>query len=73
MKLIKLTKPSEVNSKRVSSEVRGLIYEGTKCADITLILEFCCTDDVIDWVLNEFRKLKNKHAFDFDALNRVKP
>ena len=72
MELITLNKPSEVNSKRVSNKVRNLIYEGTKSTNINLMLEFTCPDKTIDWISNEFRKLKNKHAFEFDNLNRVK-
>ena len=71
MELITLNKPAEINSKRVNNEVRKLIYAGIKSWDINLILEFTCPDKTIDWISNEFRKLKNRHAFDFDNLNRV--
>lgn len=61
MNTIKISKPSEVTSKRVKKEVEKLIKSGVKTNEINLQMSFIC--DAPELILNDFRKIKNHIAF----------
>ena len=61
--MITINRPNEIKSKRVFKEVNKLILSGVRSGDINITFEFFCTDEVTDWIMNEFRKIKNACAF----------
>ena len=61
MNTIKISKPSEIESKRVKKEVEKLIKSGVKTNEINLQMSFIC--DAPELILNDFRKIKNHIAF----------
>lgn len=64
MNYITIANPKQVNSKRVEKEVRTLIESGVKSGEISLIMEFVSTDEVVKQISNSFRRLKNMIAFE---------
>lgn len=66
MTLIEVNNPRQVNSARVYNQVKELAEIGIRSKDINLLLHFCCSDDLLDTILNDFRKLKNKVYFELD-------
>ena len=63
MEYIKLTEPKQLKSKAVFEQVEKLIYSGTKTNEILLKVNFICDEAKLN---DEFRKLKNRIAFNRD-------
>ena len=66
MPLIEINNPRQVNSARVFNQVKELAEIGIRSRDINLLLHFFCPNDVLNTILNDFRKLKNKVYFELD-------
>jgi len=65
---IELSKPSDIKLKRVEKQISEIVYiERTN--EIELLMHFTTNDKTLDWIINEFRLLKNKFAFERDIKN----
>ena len=64
MNLIKIDNPQQIKSKRVYNQLEKMVNSGIK--DISIEMNFICPDDIIIWIMNEFRLLKNDLCFNRD-------
>lgn len=69
MRYIILRKPSDINSKQKLREIESHINAGCKTSDLQLELFFVSTDEVIINIMDEFRKIKNRIAFNKDLVS----
>ena len=64
MQYIKISKPTQVTSKRVEAEIRTLAQAGTRSIDILLHCEFFTAE--ADEIFSAFNRLKNRVFMSLD-------
>jgi len=66
MRYIILRKPSDIKSPAKLREIESHMNAGIKAKDLRLHLFFVGSDEVITDIMNEFRKITNRIAFNKD-------
>lgn len=63
MQIIEINKPNEIKSKKFQVKLRNLLLTN-KTSEVYLKMNYICNDSLLSETLNEFRKLKNRIAFE---------
>ena len=63
MQIIEINKPNEIKSKKFQVKLRNLLLTN-KTSEVYLKMNYVCNDSLLSETLDEFRKLKNRIAFE---------
>lgn len=66
MILLELNKPSDLKKKAIYKKIENLAKLGNKSRDIGIICKFITDDSGMNYLCDEFRKIKNRVYFNLD-------
>jgi hypothetical protein len=68
---ITINSPKQINSKKILKQTKALMNDGIKAKDIQLVFSFVCSQETANDIMNNFRRITNRIAFNKDLKNGV--